>query len=32
LIRQLLTLNLFDLLEKDIQKSIKVTNTRKYST
>jgi hypothetical protein len=32
LIRQLLTLNLFDLLEKDIQKSIKVTNIRKYST
>jgi|TARA_B110000971_G_C19947498_1_gene471744 hypothetical protein len=32
LIRHLLTLNLFDLLEKDINKSIKVTNTRKYST
>lgn len=32
LITKMLTLNLFDLLEKDIYKSMQVTNTRVYST
>lgn len=32
IIRKLLSLNLFNLLEKDINKSIKATRTRRYST